>query len=729
MRGSRTDGPLRRAVRAWIARIARGFRILLAACALAGPAAGQETATILADRVVVEGDTLTASGGVEVRFGERRLTASAIRYDRAAEALDIEGPIRIDDGPAVLTASAAALDADLEEGILTSARLTLDRQLQIAAAEVARVGEVSRLTRAVASSCHVCAGKPVPLWEIRAARITYDEAEEILVFDRAQLRISGVPVGWVPRLRLPGPGNDREAGFLVPRVRSTSRLGTGLVAPFFVPLGRSADLTFSPYFSGETRTQGLRYRQALRSGKLEIEGAITEDGLRDGARGYAFLRGRFGLPRELSLDLDLRVASDDEVLLDYGVSDEDRLPSSVAVTRARPDGYAEARVLAFQDLRGEDVAATSPRFQSAFLWDRRLDAGPGTLDLTVSGDAYLRDSSLGVDTAIDGDAIADGRDGVRLGASAAWTGARILPGGLVAEGIARLDADRFEVMEDDAMGSASRVLPTLGTTLRWPLARAAASGAVDVLEPAVALAWTDEGPDRPPNEDSTRPELDEGNFLALTRFPGEDAAERGARASVGLGWRRFGPGGWQAGATLGRVLREEGDERFADGAGQDGETSDWLAAFDLDTGRGLSLGSRTLLGGDGVASAEALLGYEDERLSLDAAYVRVAAFTGPDGIRRDRESQAMLDADLRITRRWSGSAGLRYDFEEERAQTAGLGVVWRNECAEVDVSVLRRFEDESSVDPETRFGLSVALLGFGDRPTDPGASTCDPVFR
>ena len=703
----------------------------IAAAWLALPAAAQQEATILADDVLVEPGALTATGDVEVRHDGTVLTARSIRYDRETEGLTIEGPIRVDDGRgAVVTASAAALDADLEEGILNSARLTLDRQLQIAAAEVARIGDVSRLTRAVASSCHVCAGDPVPLWEIRAARVTYDEAAEILVFDRAQLRVSGVPVLYLPRLRLPGPGNARARGFLVPRIRSTSRLGTGIVAPYFLPIGRRADVTLSPYLSGETRTLGLRYRQAFRAGTLEIEGALVDDGLRDEARGYAFLRGRFDLPRDFALDLDLKGASDDAVLLDYGVSDEDRLGSSVVAARARPGAYTEVRLLGFQDLRGPEVAETSPRLQAAFLWDRRIATRAGAIDLALSGDAYLRDSSLSEDTDIDVDTIADGRDALRLGASAAWRGGRILPGGLVVEGGLGLDVDRFAVRDDDAFDDRiTRILPSAEATLRWPLRRVGASGAVDVLEPALGLAWTPGDPDRPPNEDSARVELDEGNLLALSRFPGADAVERGERAALGLSWRRLMPGGWEAGATVGRVLRAEEDDRLPADTGLDGTASDWLAAVDLDTGGGLTLGSRALLGEGGVTRSEAVLGLDGEGMRLDAAYAWLVETTGPDGVARPRTSEVTLDADVEITRRWSGSAGLRYDFDEGRAQTAGLGVVWRNECAELDVSVLRRFEDGSDLEPETRFGFSVALLGFGDRQADPGGSTCDPVFR
>ena len=712
--------------------------LALALWLLVAPASAQEAepeaATLIADRILVEQGALVAEGDVEVIYGATRLTASRVRYDREDESVVVTGPIRVDDGAgAVIVADAAALDADLEAGILRGARLVLDQQLQVAASEIARAGDVSRLTRAVASSCEVCARSPVPLWEIRAATVTLDEAERRLTFESAQLRVAGLPVLYLPRLSLPGPGVERARGFLVPRLRSTSRLGTGLIAPYFVPLGPHADLTFSPYLSSSTRTMGLRYRQAFRRGAVEIEGAVTSDDIRDdNTRGYAFAEGAFVLPRGFALDFDLRVASDNTYLLDYGISDDDRLGSAVTLWRARPGEYVEARVLSFQDLRGVDVAATSPRLQAGFDWERRLaPEGFGTLDLAVSGDAYLRDSTLPRDSAVDRDSIADGRDAVRLGASADWRGARVLPGGVVLAGLAGLDADTFEVAQDDDFsGRVTRVLPTLGAELRWPFRRAAASGAVDVLEPALLVGWSPEGPDEPPLEDSTRIELDEGDLLALSRFPGEDAVERGARASLGVGWRRFGAGGWQAGATLGRVLRGEDDERLVAGTGLDGTASDWLASVDLDTGAGLTLAGRALVGDDlGLSASEAVLGYEAQGVSLQSGYVWLAAVTGPDGIERPRISQLTLDADAAITRRWAGSVGLRYDFRAERAQIAGVGLIWRNECAEVDLSVSRRFEDSSSLDPETRFGLSVALLGFGDREAARGRSACEPRVR
>ncbi|MEO1152436.1 MAG: LPS-assembly protein LptD, partial [Pseudomonadota bacterium] len=216
-----------------------------------------QAATLVADTVEIRADaTLVAEGNVEVFFDGTRLTASRVTYDRNGDQLTIDGPLVLSAGDdAVILADSAALDTDLTDGILESARLVLDRQLQIAASEIARAGgRFTRLSNAVASSCEVCTSGSPPLWEIRASRIVRDELERQLYFDDAQLRIVGVPVFYLPRLRLPDPSLQRATGFLVPELERRSRLGIGIRAPYFIRLGDHADLTLRPYLSADTTT-------------------------------------------------------------------------------------------------------------------------------------------------------------------------------------------------------------------------------------------------------------------------------------------------------------------------------------------------------------------------------------------------------------------------------------------------------------------------------------------
>ena len=160
----------------------------------------------------------------------------------------------------------------MSEGILTSARLVLNQQLQLAASKMMRVaGRYTALQTVTASSCKVCKGDPTPLWEIRARRVVHDEVERQIYFDRAQFRLAGVPVLYIPRLRMPDPTLKRATGFLMPTIRTTSDLGTGIKLPYFIVLGKSADLTLTPYLTTkQSETLGLRYRQAFALSLIHI---------------------------------------------------------------------------------------------------------------------------------------------------------------------------------------------------------------------------------------------------------------------------------------------------------------------------------------------------------------------------------------------------------------------------------------------------------------------------
>lgn len=673
------------------------------------PARAQEPAALIADRVVVEpGEVLVATGAVEVLYGETRLRARRIAYDGSTGALTIDGPITLVEGDRILVlADAAQLDGDLRNGILTSARVMLDQQLQLAATQVRRVdGRYAELTNTVASSCQVCANNPVALWSIRARRVVHDQQERQLYFENATFRVLDVPVLWLPRLRLPDPSLERATGFLIPSIRTTSRLGTGIKVPYFVALGPSRDLTVTPYLSPDTRTLELRYRQALRYGNLSFSGAVSRDDLRPGeTRAYLFGEGVFQLPRDFRLGFGIELVSDPAYLLDYDYSEADRLETFLGLERVRRDEVFSARITNFRTLRESEmpIADQLPHLVGAVDYERRLpDIAGGEARLGFSMQGHERTSSADI----------LGRDVLRAGLAASWQRSWIMRPGIEALVEARMEADSYLIAEDSTFdGHQNVITPALGATFRWPFERAGRGGARQVLEPMVQLVWSESWGGPVPNEDSTLVEFDEGNLLALDRFPGHDRAEQGFRAALGLGWTRYDPRGWSMGATVGRVFRSEPAD-FTAASGLEGTASAWLAALHLRGAGGFGLTSRTVLDEDLKATkSEMRLSYAGPRLSLGASYVWVVA--EPAEGRPERTDELTVDSTFAFTRHWSGSAAVRYDFEAKRAQSAGVGLGYRNECLAVDLSLSRRFTSSTSLTPTTDVGLTVSLNGFG----------------
>jgi LPS-assembly protein len=696
------------------------MRALLLALFLLLPfaARAQSPANLIADSLTItpEGQ-LRATGDVVAWFDGYRLSASAITYDPATENLTLAGPLLIT-GPdgTILTGDTATLDADFRNAILTGARLVLDRQLQLAAAQITRIdGRFTTLDIAAVTSCQVCAGR-APLWEIRADRVVHDEIERQLHFDNARLLVRGVPVLWLPAMRLPDPTLDRARGLLIPDFRTSDQLGLGLRLPYFLPLGPSRDLTLTPWLSAQTTTLQFRYRQAFTTGRLTVAGAFGRDSLRPGDwRGYLMADGSFDLGRDVTLGFDIESVSDAAYLYDYDLSDQDRLASRVTLRQIRDASLLIGDLTWFESLRPDEDNRSLPPLTGSLLWKGRSPLFGGTLTLDAGAEGFVRpDAELGE----------TGRDMARLATGAEWRADRILGPGLLAETAFRLTLEAHAIGDDpDTATEVLRAVPQGALTLRWPLVRAVAGGGGMLLEPVASLGWGTIIGDDIPNEDSRLVEFDEGNLLAFTRFPGTDAVEEGLRAALGVNWTRTAPGGTEVGLTFGRLLHDRAAD-VTSGSGLAGLASDWLIAAHLDLAGGFRLDARTLVGDDlSIGRTEGRLDWTNPRLSLGAAYVFLPA--DADENRPEAASEWTLDALYRFDAAWEIRADARYDIAQGEPARAGFGIAWRNECVTVDLSVARRYTSSTIVDPSTTFGLTVNLNGFSTgRSIGPVAGSC-----
>ena len=691
---------------------------LIMALLIALPAFAQDKATLIADALQIEDNSmLIARGHVEIFYQGQKLTAQSVTYDQANDRLLIEGPIVLSDGAdTVILASQADMSADLTQGVLTSARLVLRQQLQLAAAEIQRVdGRYTAMQRVVASSCKVCAGSSTPLWEIRARRVVHDQVERQLYFDHAQFRLGGVPLMYIPRLRMPDPTLKRASGFLRPMVKSNSNLGTGLLLAYFIKMGDSRDLTLTPFFTTDgSRTVNLRYRQAFATGGIEISGGVSRDNLLPGqTRGYVLATGQFSLPRGFGLYLRTEAVSDPAYILDYDYPDTDRLESRLEISRTRRNEYISGRLIAFHSIRDGDVLATLPTRIADLTWHRRFTLGRwgGEGGFRLQTHAHERTSTDAI-TDSDGDGTADGRDMQRLSLRADWRKGMLLNNGMEAAVLGEVAGDFYMIGQDAIYeGSKTRVHGAVGAELRWPWLKAQGNGVTHMIEPVVQLVLASRSGSTIPNEDSALVEFDESNLFDLSRFPGSDAVEDGARANLGVSYLRLDPNGWTLGATLGRVLRSEDLGQFSTGSGLSGVSSDWMASWHLDMA-GLAVANRLLFDDRfSITKAELQAAYFGEKFSVVTGYVHTEADARES--RLTPISELTLATSYNLSNNWAGRVATRYDFEAERAAKAGLGLTFRNECLLVDLSLSRRFTSSTSVKPTTDFGLSVELLGFG----------------
>lgn len=702
-----------------------GIGLFAVMCAVAMPAlmvhaqsrpvaaANQSDTTLIADRVTARPDgVLVAEGNVEILANGQILRASRVVFDDATGALQLDGPIVITDGPdTVILADEAELTDEFRNGLIRSARMVIDQKMQIAAAEINRVNDrYTQLHRTVASSCTVCANAPVPLWQVRAKRIIHDQQERQLYFENATLEIGSVPVLYLPRLRLPDPTLRRASGFLVPTLRYSSTIGTGLQIPYFWTINDHSDVTVTPYLtSGGAKTIELVYRQAFRSGEVQISAAATQDNVMPETRGFFRAQGRFDLPRDFTLSFDLGRVSDAGYSRDYGLANSSTKDSTLSVSRYERDQLIETNVTYYAPYFVSTGATTEARIVAdSELIQRFTPAGlGGTAEARLYAFGQVRDfANTGIL-----------RDQPRVLADLSWERSWVGPVGLVGKLRTELGADMYSSGTTGLAGSRqSRIVPPrVGAELRWPLMAQTAS-ATHFLEPVVQLVWSDDDPRTDTNEDSLLVELDETNLFSFNRFPGRDRTEQGLRANLGVTWTRTSHLGWAMGVTVGRIISNAPHPDAAPSSGISTRLSDWLTTVHLDLTNGLKLTNRAQYTDSFLVNKNALeLAWTAQDWNLASTYT----WLRPDpAIGRPTEaSELLLSTGYSFDNDWTAEFSWQYDLSAGSSRNAGLGLSYLADCASVDFTVSREFTSATNLQPSTDFGFQVSLDGFGTNPS------------
>ncbi|WP_299356257.1 LPS assembly protein LptD [uncultured Shimia sp.] len=701
--------------------VLRNLVFCMVAVLLALPAFAQAppsgNVVLIADRVYLTGeDVLIAEGHVEAVQGDVRLRASRIQYNRTTDLVTVSGPIHLQQGSEMrIVATYAELDPEFRNAILYSARVVLSDQVQMTSTKMRRIeGRYDVLDKTLVTSCRVCSDGSPPLWQIRASRVVHDEEERQLYFDHAQFRVLDVPVLYFPQLRMPDPTMRRATGFLIPTLHQSSLLGFGARIPYFKTFGQHKDLLIRPFLAQNTTTLELRYRQAFRNGRMTWEGAISDDTLGyDQPRHFVFGEGKFNLKRDWKLSFNVKAVSDDAYLFDYDYSDEDRLNSDITLRRSRRDENTRIALLHYQSLRDAEEDNTIPSIVGVAETERRYfpSAIGGEARVNLQLHSHYRDSSFDMDGP-DDDTETDGRDMTRVTAAASWRRNWTHDNGLRSGVTGEIAFDGFHT-KDDAIyeGSVWQVTPTVATHLRYPMTRIEEDGTTQVLEPLAQLSYSGGNTLDIANDESTRVEFDEGNLLALSRFPSTDRRERGLVAAVGVNWARYDVDGWRTNLSFGQVYQQDPHPDFTNSSGLSGSASDFLMAGQISNDKGLSFMARGLLNDlDGLNKASARATWTNDTLWLDASFIWLRADAREN--RAENLSEWVIDTRYRMSRHWTALADWRYDVQAGQSAKAGIGVEYRNECVKIGFSVSRSFVTTTNLEPRTDIGLTLALMGF-----------------
>ena len=661
---------------------------------------------LLADNIELDDKgNLIAQGNVVIIYQDQRLETPKAVYlkDRNKLIMEMGAKLTNKKGTSFI-AETAELDRWMLNGIIKGANLVLEQQIQMRAEIIERKnGLNSNLSKVRTTACFSC-DKPIPIWQIRAKSGEHNTVKKQLIFNEAHLRIFDIPVFYVPYLRVPEPGVQRMRGFLVPRTKQNSLLGFGLELPYFIPIGQDKDLTIIPLISQETQTLKFNYRQALYTGKIVANLAASNDSvIRKKIRGRLQSYGDFNLPKDYRLHYDFTIVSDDSYISDYDYPTLDRIVNRININKTEKRQHQEADIVYYHSLF-EDFGLL-PSIINFNHYDRYFKF------LNVQGDFKL--SGILHNNFRSSKRNKFGRDIRRLNTSLGWSNRYNTNQGFRIELGSQIRFDSYVTKQDTRFENEENTFSADGlVSIRWPMIRNNRARHQEIIEPVLQLAFSKQEELKLPLEESTHSELDEGNLISLSRFPAQDRFEKDTRGAIGLRWLSKFKNGSKLDISFGQVLRESQDEDFNIGSGLNGTISDFLLSAEYVAQNKFSVSGRTLLDHNIFPTrAEALSTYAWDQVSLSTGFSFL-----PKSISQDRKNdiaELRLSTDYQFDDEWLYSAGVRYDLSNDKTAEASIGILFDNECTNVEFSAKRRFSNSGSSSSVTSWYLTTRLKGFG----------------
>lgn len=672
-----------------------------------------------------EGQTVVASGEVEVVQGDRVLKADKITYDIPGDTIRAEGNVvLLEPTGDVLFADEMELQNELKTGAIRDIRILFSDQSRLAAHEAIKIDENRTImTKAVFSTCRLCEEDPEQpvIWQVKAEKVEHNRAEKSVTYRNAVFEFFGVPVLYTPYFSHPDPSVDRESGFLAPTIFDSSTLGYGLKIPYYIAISEDKDMTLTPYIMTKEGVQiAAEYRQAVSNGDFQFDASLTYVDERDDDnqttgdqefQGHIRGDGQFQIDDTWLWGFDVFRTSNDTYLDKYDISDKNTLASKAYIQGQRGRNFSILSAYSFQGLTEADVSSQTP-FVPAW-WDYSFVGEPndfgGRFDANLDALFIYRDN---------------GQDTNRLTASGGYHIPYTTANGQVLTFDSSLRGDLYyarNVLSDPADPSSTtgenetvaRAVPVINLKWQYPFVRQAGS-VRQVIEPVVEGVWSQVyGDDNAPNEDSISFEFDDTNLFGSNRFTGIDEVEEGARLNYGLSMGVYGESGGYTTFLVGQSIHSNDDTSFGPGTGLEDQFSDLVTRLEIRPARYLQFINRTRIDQSKLEFArneiDMKVGTPQNFFDLGYAYLR----DDPNGLTQGTREEIYVTGKVEIAEFWSAYGNYRRNLIGDGNSVDGkIGIEYLDECFGFALELKKNFTTNRDVKPSTTIGFKIRLLPF-----------------
>ena len=697
------------------------------------PAAGTQV-FVDADKITYDPktDTAVATGTVKIIYGPYTLIATKVVYDQKNDIFKANGSVELTEPNGnILQADIAEINQRFKEGFAIHVRALLNNNVTITADSANRTSDKFTIyDKASYTACKDCKTRfGQPLWVINTTETIHDGEKKNLYHYNPMLKIGGVPVFYLPYAEQPDPTVTRRTGFLPPSFKHGKVYGWGLVTPYFVTLGDSADFTFTPMITTE---QGpvldAEFRKRTKTGIFDLRAygvhQFTQKAYPDDEswRGAIASKGEFAPAPGWTYGWDGTLVSDRRFLDSYDFDNSQLITSSAHLTNVDDRTYFNARALHFKTTiigeKQEEIPYALPYVDSEYTLANAVMGG----ELSFKWNAYSLHRD---DWSTPFATVNHATDQTRATAAVRWQRQMISDIGTVFTPFANARGDLYmtdELPDAAAPGGVrngdvtTRLLPSAGFDLRMPFIASHESGQ-SILTPVVqAVAATNEKKtDRIGNEDAISVNFDSTSLFLEDRFTGLDRYEGGARANIGLMYTYLDDDGGFARFSIGESFHLGGDNSFADqtNSGLSGRKSDLVGSVMWQPNNNFSVSYQARLKEDfsKISTQEAFTNFAFGDLTASVGYLDLSA--EPTAGRPNRLQYVSTNLAYKLDEAWSVFGGFSYDPQKDRFTGKYAGIAFDCDCmsARLTYSESGNGTPSDPTDRQLRFAIELATIG------------------
>ncbi len=214
--------------------------------------------------------------------------------------------------------------------------------------------------KGVFTTCKKQKGK-CPPWQFKAAEIKHNKNKKTIYYKNAWLEIYDKPIVYFPKFFHPDPTVNRQSGFLIPTIKSSSSHGDSISIPYFQIISENKDITFSPQFFGNNEALFQNeFRQENKSSSHISDFSLKKKGSSSKSHFFSNTVSDINFTNfdSSELEVNIETTSNNTYLKSHNIKTEitnnsSLLNSFLALKANKEDLFLEARFESYEDLTKE----------------------------------------------------------------------------------------------------------------------------------------------------------------------------------------------------------------------------------------------------------------------------------------------------------------------------------------------------------------------------------------